>query len=308
MKNEAEFKAFYNETILPALNKLVAEKNKTIAFKRFAIIGSIVLLAVINIPFWMKGAAGLTIPLSIIFGYLAYRALVYRSIGDYEYDFKDKITRHIITFFNKDMAYDPDLNVLQSAFEISNIYQNLASYYVGTDLVKGSIGQTDIQFSWLKVDQGGNFNIPIFKGIFFIANFNKYFDGETYVIPRYIHDKIGKIIDEAAGDRPPLVTLENPDFEHDFIVYSSDPVEARYILTPAMMDKMVAINKKTTEDICFSFVREYMFVAISVPEDIFGPPDTNDYGFYKKLYTYLDLTFSIVDDFELNTRIWGRED
>jgi hypothetical protein len=55
-------------------------------------------------------------------------------------------------------------------------------------------------------------------------------------------------------------------------------------------------------------VREYMFVAISVPEDIFGPPDTNDYGFYKKLYTYLDLTFSIVDDFELNTRIWGRED
>ncbi len=38
-----------------------------------------------------------------------------------------------------------------------------------------------------------------------------------------------------------LVKLENPEFEKEFVVYSSGQQEARYILTPVMMEA----NSKT---------------------------------------------------------------
>jgi hypothetical protein len=42
-----------------------------------------------------------------------------------------------------------------------------------------------------------------------------------------------------------LVSLEHQQFEEYFDVYSIDPLEARMILTPNIMDKLAQLNKST---------------------------------------------------------------
>lgn len=63
-----------------------------------------------------------------------------------------------------------------------------------------------------------------------------------------------------------LVTLENPEFERYFAVYSSDEVFARYILTPAMMERMTALREKYGRDIMISFNGSRFYFAVSMPE------------------------------------------
>lgn len=43
--------------------------------------------------------------------------------------------------------------------------------------------------------------------------------------------------------RPDVVRLEDPEFEKIFVVYSSDEVEARYILSTSFMERLVEFRK-----------------------------------------------------------------
>ena len=49
---------------------------------------------------------------------------------------------------------------------------------------------------------------------------------------------------EMAIGLPPQVELENAVFEKKFEVYAADPVEARYILSPMFMERLVAFSEK----------------------------------------------------------------
>ena len=60
--------------------------------------------------------------------------------------------------------------------------------YTGDDYVKGKIGDTYIEFSEIHSEYKTQNNKQttwhiIFKGLFFIANFNKNFKSETLVLP-----------------------------------------------------------------------------------------------------------------------------
>ncbi len=57
----------------------------------------------------------------------------------------------------------------------------------------------------------------------------------------------------SADFRP--IEMENPDFEKGFAVYGTDQVEARYILTPAMMGKILDFRTKVGQDIFFFHLR-----------------------------------------------------
>ena len=79
----------------------------------------------------------------------------------------------------------------------------------------------------------------IFKGLYLIADFNKEINSETYVY--------------SSGrkwfSRFKRVRLEDPVFEDRFNVYSDDQVEARYILTPKIMNRIVELEDRFGENL-----------------------------------------------------------
>jgi hypothetical protein len=223
---------------------------------------------------------------------------------------------------------DPSLSYLPGSFISvneygeSDIFRETIDRYTGDDMVGGKLGLTDCRFSELhhlekqvSYDSKGHRRetwVTIFKGIFFIADFNKNFNGRTYVLPDAGDSFFGikRIMEKWVMGRGELVKLENPDFEKVFTVYGTDQVEARYILSPALMERLVQFQQKVKTPSHISFIHSKVFIAISIPEPLFEPNVFSSGvrpGYLKKYFQYLNLAVGIVDDLNLNTRVWGKQ-
>jgi hypothetical protein len=189
------------------------------------------------------------------------------------------------------------------------------NHYNGDDYVAGKVGATSIEFSELHIehetsDGRRRQRHTVFQGIFFIADFNKKFKTSTYVLPDVMEralGSLGKFLQSKNPARNELVSLENPEFEKYFVVYGDDQIEARYILSPALMERLVALRKKSGKNIYVAFKESKIYIAIShgaiFEPSIFGT--ILSFEPIRKYYEDLNFAVGVVDDLNLNTRIWG---
>ena len=106
------------------------------------------------------------------------------------------------------------------------------------------------------------------------------------------------------------VELEDPEFESHFVVYGSDQIEARYILSTSLMARITDFKNKTGKKIFLSFIGSMVFVAVSYSRNLFEPKlftTLLDFEPIRRYYEDLQLIIGIVDDLNLNTRIWSKE-
>lgn len=105
-----------------------------------------------------------------------------------------------------------------------------------------------------------------------------------------------------------LVTLEDTEFEKEFAVYSTDQVEARYILSPTMIEHIKTIKSKLGNDMYLSFFNNKVYIAIPNDLDSLSPMIFHNMAVFESIepiYQTIDCLFEIARDLELNTRIWG---
>lgn len=231
--------------------------------------------------------------------------------ADYVSSFKEKIVRSIIRFIDPDLDYKPGLCINEDDYTNSGLFLKRADKYWGDDYVMGKRGKTAFCFSELHTQhrEGSGKNEhweTIFQGLFFIADFNKNFSGRTYVWSEQ-DPQLNFLTRMFSGLEK--VKLESPDFEKTFIVYSTDQVESRYILTPSCMERMVKLDKMLgSRGISFSFVNTNIHVAIPGEElfepSIFSPNNSWHLGYY---YQTVQLVFEIIDELKLNDRLWTKE-
>ena len=107
-----------------------------------------------------------------------------------------------------------------------------------------------------------------------------------------------------------LVKLENVEFEKKFAVYSTDQLEARYILTPLLMERLLAVQTAERSPIRVLFENSNIIVAIPRSGNWLEPPF---FGAFDKLETLQQTIQEIismvklVEDLDLNTRIWTKQ-
>lgn len=105
------------------------------------------------------------------------------------------------------------------------------------------------------------------------------------------------------------VVLENNNFNKKFSVYSSDQVEARYLVTPSFMEKLYNINTAFgAKNINCSFFDDNLMIAIETDRDLF------EFGnLFKPLHEGLKIhqfhreicaIFDLVDYFKLDENIY----
>ncbi len=110
--------------------------------------------------------------------------------------------------------------------------------------------------------------------------------------------------------RGQLIKLEDPEFEKLFAVYGDDQVTARYLLTPGLMQKMTEYRLRTGKNVYFSFADSKLFIAVSYTKNLFEPKLFGalvDFNLIKEYYSDLELAAGVVEEFDLNTRIWSKE-
>ncbi|MCJ7766350.1 MAG: DUF3137 domain-containing protein, partial [Thiovulaceae bacterium] len=152
-----------------------------------------------------------------------------------------------------------------------------------------------------------------FQGLFIVAEFNKHFKGNTVVLPDTAESTFGSFIGNWIQSnnytRSDLIKMDDPSFEKEFVVYGTNQIEAHYILTHAMMERLVQLRKRAGEKVSVSFHGTHIYIAIDYREDLFEPKLFSSLLDYRGTMAYiqtLHLATSIIKELKLNERLWSK--
>ena len=143
----------------------------------------------------------------------------------------------------------------------------------------------------------------IFKGLFFQANFPKTLKSKTIVVPNLVNININALPKTTRQ----IVKLEDPQFNEYFTVYANDQVEARYVLSTNLMEKLVKFRQKARKNIYVSFIDNMIYIGIEYGEDIFEPQifkSMLNFAPMRQYFENIQLMLGIVEDLNLHRRIW----
>lgn len=317
-----DFREFYEDRLRPALEELEGRRRQ--ALNRVFVIGGLLIAAVAVGLLLMPVLAAAPVVLligaisAVVIGVISWKSLT----SELRREFKRRVVGEVVRYVDPSLVYSPDRHISRAQFRQSGIFLQGIDRFRGEDHVRGTIGKTRIEFSELTVEYKTTTHTKngtrtswhtIFKGLFFIADFNKHFRGRTYVLTDVAEGWLGflgKKLQEMNFTRPDLVKLEDPEFEEEFVVYGDDQIEARYILSTSLMQRILDFRRKTGRDIQLSFVGSNVHVAVPMTRDMFEPRMTKSLLDFRLVWRYLfDLQFAcgIVDDLNLNTRIWTKQ-
>ena len=104
-------------------------------------------------------------------------------------------------------------------------------------------------------------NYMDFDGNVLICELAKKTSGKTIVVSRELNAKI-------FGAKE---MMDDVDFMRDFRVFADDKVEARYLLTPAFMERLREINRETSGEFSLSavFMDERLYLFLKGAPDLF---------------------------------------
>lgn len=336
MKSYDEFKAFYSEELLAELLELDGIRKRILVKSAAMTIVILALAGLFSLFCWAELVEDLEIALFfwILCGGVWYAAIRFFA-RDYRSNFKQMIIEPLIHFIDPNLSYTPDGFIDLLIFRRADIFQRYVNEYDGEDLVCGTIDKTTIRFSEVRAyykeenenslltsaltpkDSVGalldKYKHTIFKGLFFVADFNKDFLGQVLVMPdkaeKYF-GRFGKMLQSHNFIRGELMKMDNAEFEQAFAVYGSDQIQSRYVLTPVIMNKILDFKKKTGAAICLSFKDSVLYITVPCKRNLFEPKYFKSIVDYIETFRYfqdLTLFIGIVDELNLNTRIWTKE-
>lgn len=227
----------------------------------------------------------------------------------FSFFYKEEVVDEIIHAFCPNATYSPNNGVSEDLFRNSGLFTSPNRYHA-EDLIEGCLDKTSFICSEVHAEERRARSTKngvqyywedIFKGFLFIADFHKEFQGETTVL----RDSFFKI--KMGASR---VKMENPDFEKVFDVFSTNQIEARYLITPSMMERMLKLDSNFKKGITISFRDSTILVAIPDSKNRFEADvwsSLSDMSILKSDFAVLQSLLDIVDELNLNTRIWSKE-
>ncbi len=301
-----------NPNLLPILEQLeIARKrvaNQYILGYSFMCLG--IILAVIFISLSLFGI-GVTLFFLCPFVGFIILLLVDDKENQYKLDFKQNVIASIVEGDDSNLRIDPNSGIGPRDFVESFLFSKKPDLYKTEDLVYGHIGKTTVHFAEVgaqAVHEGEHSRI--FDGIIFCASFNKHFNGLTLVKPRPYTNSLSRWISQNLLTNNKVVDLENADFNQTFFTQTSDQVEARYILTPSLMERLLELNHYADSTISVSFVWSNVYIAFPLNHNYFEAPifkSLLNAEVLEKDLNMLRLMYNVVEELDLNTRIWTKE-
>lgn len=337
MKTENEFRSFYRTTLQSLLLDLNKFRHRT-RVKNFSItLVYILFLALLfGIGFvvnWMIYGVWFTdskanvpiiiVVIVVIISLFYFFGTIHSNRRKFVTRYKNEIISSIVNFIDESLLYEAENHVALRDFNASRLFYPKSDRYSGDDCVSGKIDKTEIAFSEIHAqyktvvsdDEDGKSErwVSLFDGMFFKADFNKHFKGEYFILPdraEKLFGRAGKLFHSSKNRLGELIRLEDPEFEKEFVVYGTDQVEARYILSTSLMRRLLDFKQRTGKKMKISFVKSSLYIAIPYRKPLFEPRYYSSILSEDKTTEYfldLEMAIAIVTELNLNTRIWSKQ-
>lgn len=258
--------------------------------------------------------------IGIIATIVAYMYWINKPRSTFEKRFKDEGVGAIVNYMDDSFGYTATNYISEGLYNEGEIFTNSPDRFTGSDHITGRLELTDFELSFLhseyktKDKDGKTHWHTIFKGVMLVADFHKNFAGKTFVLQdmseRYF-GSIGKWFQSKNISRDELIYMEDPEFEKRFVVYGSDQIEARYILSPGILRRIIELDDRYGKgSVNMSFVNSKIFVAISNSKEFlpvqFDKPVTDKENL-QFFYDQIEFYLALINELNLNTRIWSKQ-
>ena len=304
--------------VRPVLEELEEQRKHNLKKTAFLTV-SIAILTSIVVLFIPTSAKFYAVAFSVFLIFLS--MLISSSFGRRELDskYKELVVKKMVEQVNdENIACEYSRNGCANidTFRRSSLFSQHPSERLSSeDSFCGRVGNSAFAFCEAKYsyceecqDKEREKEVVLFQGIQFEADFNKNFNGKTLVThfcPEGVsYSRFKKV-----------KNLENTEFCKKFSVYSTNDIEARYILSPALQERILSLNDSfvsnsiTRNHLKISFFENRIFILI--------PSSKNNFeaSFFKRMdetrvgsdYRVITSLISIIEELNLNTRIWTKE-
>jgi hypothetical protein len=316
-----EFKHLYETSLKPKL-ALFEPQRKKIAMELFFGLTTLIALAIMLLFVVLTtNMGGLIVPLIVslivlipifFLGLLFYYAIL---VSRYNAKFKKEVMNHIVTYVDENLTYYPERMITRAEFQKS-LFEKYWRYSIdiwsGEDYIEGILGFTEMKFSEIRAKheilidhKGDSLYKTIFKGPFFIFDFHKDFEGFLVVLPKR-WDPFKLAYRRGPGER---INLAEPELKQEFIVYSDNKITACDILSTSLMRRLHQFRRDLQKPVYLSFVNGTLYLGISLNKNLFEPRIFRtllDYNSIREFSEYMQLAKDIVEELNLNTRIWSK--
>ena len=319
-----DFDQYYLSQIRPVLAKLERKRKRILSKVAMVGVGLCILIAVVAAILAFNRIPPLAALFGLIPALIIFAVTTHFMTRDYKAHFKAHVMGAVARYFDPSLKYSAGGSVSLSHFVGSGMFQTQPDRYSGEDFVSGTLGKTAVQFSEIHAeyktvtyDSKGNRQetwVTIFRGLFFVGDFNKEIKGTTVVHPdvaERLLGRVGKMLQSLSTtfSDAELIKLEDPEFEKHFVVYGDDQVEARYILTPNLMRRILNFREVTGRGLHLSFTGQNVYVGVSSTRDMFEPRVFRTVFSRKLIKGYvadMAMAVGVVEELNLNRRIWTK--
>ncbi len=273
-----------------------------------------VIAAMVYAAMWSRGVQDPRMPFFGAFALASlYTAYERRKLGK---TYKRIVVGRVVNALGQGLTYSPTSTFTKQAFLDMDLFQRRCEQWKSEDEISGRrnvVTYRILEAHATRTEGSGKHRrrVTIFKGLIVQLDFNKHFQGHTVVVP----DSESKILGGLFGDsserrNKELCRMENVDFENAFSVYSTDQQEARYILTPKLMELIMEARLIFSDAIRLSFHHNSVFVTVPQSTDrfevsLFGAKITPETA-VGELAELVKLAERLVETLDLETRIWTR--
>jgi len=320
MKKLSELTDFFYDELHPDLKKLEEERKKLA--KKLIYLGIGIALISLSITYAILTHSSSHSEMDFVPIFIGGAVFMWTKklmSKGYAHEFKDNIIHPLINQIDASLRYSKTLHIPQGHFERSKLFRKDVDRYQGNDLVKGELSGVKLQFSDVHAEyksrdsKGRSSWHTIFQGLFIIADFNKHFKGQTTILPDKAEKLFGKLIGSWLQrhnmSQEALVKMDDPTFEKHFVVYGTHQIEARYILTHAMMKRLLDFKKRSQVPLYISFINEQIYIALEYKKDLFEPTVFSsllEYSLVKEYISTLQLATGIIEELKLNEKLWSK--
>lgn len=268
--------------------------------------GIICVLASVIVYRFVTHTWGLSVTVVSVIVFLQVTQFLRRKLSQY---YKTHIIPQVVEQYCTGGRYNAHDGIDERTFLSSNLFSPTPDRYHSEDLIEGCIGKTAFRFSEIVAQQKVTTHtksgtqttwVDIFRGVMFVADFNKNFQGQTTLVPNFWGSKW------LAGKK--RVELENPQLMKAFLVCSTDQTEARYLLTPALMERIMRLWERYPKQLSISFTGSCILVARSCKGNHYEASLWRNIRYcLRRDMALIDGMTSIVEELNMNTRIWSKE-
>ena len=264
-----DFQAYWLKVLLPALQKKESLRQKYLSSFWFLFWLALFIIPMICVTSYVF--AHQILDPNILFLIIAGAIfMIQRPYGQYKKKIKQDVMPLFVGFFDG-FKYELGKGLTLDEIEDSGIFPSFDEC-LADDCFEGVFDGVNIRVMEERLSayhrtSKGSKKVEVFKGIAVELDLKKKFKSKTIVLK-----DMGVFNRFQSMSKPERVKLEDVRFEKMFEVYSTDQIEARYLLTPAFMERIIKLKDLYKgKSVQFSFWAGKLLIAIPTGQDMFEP-------------------------------------